>query len=195
MSDRLRGRSLLALVALTLGLATSACQSEDAPGRPPAASGSGPAVVDQTLVAFLSKARAANHAADLALDKGDRKAALGHLRRLTEGARPALSPEVAEVLADAHARVAEILAADGDFAEAEKEVDRGLAHAKDPTLFRANLFMARGVVQERRMKALSDAGDEAGAEAARAAALEAFDTAMTLQEKVIDEALREEPAE
>ena len=195
MSGSARVRSLVLLGALILGSGVMGCESQDAPGSSPRASASGRPVVDETLVAFLSKARAANHAADLALSKGDRGAALGHLRRLTEGGRPALSPEVEEVLADAHARVAEILSEEGDFAEAEKEIARGLAHAKQPTLFRANLFMARGVTQERRMKALSEAGDETGASAARSAALEAFDTAMDLQEKVIDDALRDEPAE
>lgn len=182
-------------LALAVGLLAAGCQDRATPGPGPTSSVSARTAVDEPLVAFLSKARAANHAADLALSKGDRAAALSHLRRVTRGNRPPPSPEVSEVLADAHARIAEILAEESAFEDAMKEVDRGLAFAKEPTLFRANLFMARGVVEERRMKSLTAAGDETGAAAARAAALEAFDAAMTLQEQVIDRALSDEPRE
>ncbi len=182
-----------ALALGALGGLAAGCQDQGAPA--PSASSEGRPVVDTTLVAFLSKARAANHAADLSITNGDRQAAIKHLRRVTEAARPRVSPEVVEVLADAHARLGELLAEEGDFQAASREVDAGLALATEVTLFRANLFMARGVVQERRMKALEQAGDTSGAAAARAAALTAFETAMTLQEKVIEEALADEPRE
>jgi lipopolysaccharide biosynthesis regulator YciM len=184
---------LAAVVALVLA-GSAACQDAD-PGKrhPPTSTSAGRAAVDTTLVAFLSKARAANHAADLAIAKGDRRAAIAHLQRVTQSPRPPLSPEVVEVLADAHARLAELWSEEGEFGAANEEVDDGLELAREVTLFRANLFMARGIAEERRMKSLEARGDEKGAAAARDAALQAFDTSMTLQERVIDQALAPDP--
>lgn len=190
--------SIVASLTLLFAAGVSGCQAERDPapvaGGAPSAGG-GKVAVDTKLVAFLSKARAANHAADLAIAKGDRRGAIQQLLRVTEGPRPGLSPEVVEVLADAHARLAELWSEEGDFAEASREVEDGLQLATEVTLFRANLFMARGIVEERRMKALEAKGDEKGAAAARDAALQALDTAMTLQERVIDQALSPEPVE
>lgn len=185
---------LAAVVALVLA-GSAACQDAAEPGKrhPPTSTSAGRSAVDTTLVAFLSKARAANHAADLAIAKGDRRAAIAHLQRVTQSPRPPLSPEVVEVLADAHARLAELWSEEGEFGAANEEVDDGLELAQEVTLFRANLFMARGIVEERRMKSLEARGDEKGASAARDAALQAFDTSMTLQERVIDQALAPDP--
>jgi hypothetical protein len=47
----------------------------------------------------------------------------------------------------------------------------------------------RGVVEERRSKALRKAGDEAGADAAKERAIEAFQKAIDIQEAVIERAL------
>jgi hypothetical protein len=188
--------SIIASLTLLFAAGISGCQAERDPSPSPSNTPSGSKVaVDTKLVAFLSKARAANHAADLAIAKGDRRGAIQQLLRVTEGPRPQLSPEVIEVLADAHARLAELWSEEGEFAEASREVDDGLELATEVTLFRANLFMARGIVEESRMKALEAKGDEKGAAAARDAALQALDTAMTLQERVIDQALAPQPLE
>ena len=188
--------SIVASLTLLFAAGISGCQAEREPAPSASSVPSGGRVaVDTKLVAFLSKARAANHAADLAIAKGDRRGAIQQLLRVTEGPRPQLSPEVIEVLADSHARLAELWSEEGEFAEASREVDDGLELATEVTLFRANLFMARGIVEERRMKALEAKGDEKGAAAARDAALQALDTAMTLQERVIDQALAPQPLE
>ncbi|NUO51315.1 MAG: hypothetical protein HOV80_20865 [Polyangiaceae bacterium] len=189
--------SIVASLTLLFAAGISGCQAqrEPAPSAGSASPNAGKVAVDTKLVAFLSKARAANHAADLAIAKGDRRGAITQLLRVTEGPRPTLSPEVVEVLADAHARLAELWSEEGEFVEASREVEDGLELATEVTLFRANLFMARGIVEERRMKALEAKGDEKGAAAARDAALQALDTAMTLQERVIDQALAPEPVE
>lgn len=198
--DRRGALAFAAAVVAALGFlvaGVTACQEQADPGGPSRAGSGAPnkVAVDTKLVAFLSKARAANHAADLSIAKGDTRGAIEHLLRVTEAPRPSLSPEVVEVLADAHARLAELWSEEGDFTEASREVNDGLELATEVTLFRANLFMARGIVEERRMKALEAAGDEKGAAAARDAALQALDTAMTLQERVIDQALAPEPIE
>ncbi len=186
-------------LGLCLALSTIACRDQAPRGGAPSGSAAQaiplPArqPVDVTLMAFLSKARAANHAADLALQRGDRRGAILHLRRLTEGARPTLTPEVREVLADAHARLADLLSEEGEHDVATDEILAGLSVATETTLFRANLYMVWGLVEERRMEALTKANDPAGAEDARLAALEAFEWAMTLQERVLEQALAPPP--
>jgi tetratricopeptide (TPR) repeat protein len=152
----------------------------------------GEAVVDRALVAFLSKARAAHHEADLALDDGDTDLAIAALDGLARGPRPGHGespPEVAEVLADTHARLADLESDLGDFTKALGEVESGLSLAPAPTHFRGHLFEVKGVVLERQSKALDALGETAGAERAKASAVEAFEAAIKIQDQVIREAL------
>jgi tetratricopeptide (TPR) repeat protein len=178
---------LALLFAGTLGVGSLGCNDRDrADARPePLPNG----VVNEPLFAFLSKARAAHHEADLAEESGDRKRALAAMEKVTQGARPAMTPEVEEVLADAQARAADLLSKDGEYDAALAQIDAGLALAKTPTHFRGHLFEMRGVVEERRSKALRKAGDEAGADAAKERAIEAFQKAIDIQEAVIERAL------
>lgn len=183
------------MVALALVLAALAgcAKSSPADGRPDCACAGEP-VVDAVLLAFLSKARAAHHQADLAEEKGDRAQAITVLEGLVRGSRPpgprgALPPEAAEVLADTFARLADLESQAADFPAAMRDVNEGLALAVTPTHFRGHLFEIQGVVQERRAKALDAAGDKAGAEEAKTRALAAFETAIKIQDQVIDHAL------
>ena len=147
-------------------------------------------VVDSVLLAFLSKARAAHHKADVAEASGDPAAAVATLESLTSGARPGGSlPEVGEVLADTHARIADLRSARGEFDAAIRDVDAGLAFATETTYFRGHLFEVRGLVEERRAKALAGKGDAVAASAARKAAIDAFDEAVRIQDEVIASAL------
>lgn len=151
-------------------------------------------VVDPTLLAFLSKARAAHHEADLAEEKGDREQAVRALLKIVEGPRPGgepPSPEVAEVIADTRARLADLRSALGDFERARADVDEGLRLAPGVTHFRGHLVEVRGLVEERRAKALKEKGDEGGAAKARDEALKAFEEAIEIQDQVIAEALKQ----
>lgn len=208
--------ALLAVAALA-GCAQQTADSDPSggsPARPPspaaspsAAATASPAcscgderVVDATLLAFLSLARAAHHEADLALETADGSApdaaargrAIAALERIVKapwsGTKP---PEVAEVMADTLARLADLRSESGDFDAASRDVDAGIALAADPTHFRGRLFEVRGLVEERRAKALTAKGDTAGAERATKAALTAFGQAMDIQEDVIGRALKE----
>jgi tetratricopeptide (TPR) repeat protein len=191
-------RALLAMLgALALVLGGCAQQSSD-PGAGSAelACACEPAapIVDPTLLAFLSKARAAHHNADLAEQAGDREAAVRALTRVIEGSRPGGDPplpEVAEVMADTRARLADLRSALGDFDRALADVDEGLKLATGVSHFRGHLLEVRGVVEERRSKVLREKGDEAGGVKARDAALKAFEEAIEIQEQVISQALKE----
>jgi hypothetical protein len=152
----------------------------------------GEVVVDRALVAFLSKARAAHHRADLAADDGDVDLAVAALEDLVKGPRPGhgeAPPEVAEVLADTHARIAELQSDLGNFAPALDHVAAGIALAQTPTHFRGHLFEVKGVVLERQARALEARGETAEAERTKAAAVEAFEAAIKIQDQVIREAL------
>lgn len=145
-------------------------------------------VVDPVLVAYLSRARAAHHQADLAEAKGDHAAAVRALHELASARRPA-TPEADEVAADTRARLAELRSAAGDFEAALADIEAGLALAKTPTHFRGHLFEVRGVVWERRSAALAAAGDDRGAAEARERAIAEFARAIEVQDEVIERAL------
>jgi hypothetical protein len=149
-------------------------------------------LVDPVLLAFLSKARAAHHQADLMLAGGDAAGAIRALSGLCAGPRPGGDqplPEVAEVLADTRARLAELRSERGDFDQASEDVDEGLRLATQTTYFRGHLFEVRGLVEERRAKTLDEKGEREAASRARKAAVEAFDQAVVIQDQVISAAL------
>lgn len=145
-------------------------------------------VVDPTLLAFLSKARAAHHTADLSEEDGDIEAAIAALQPIVSAARPP-APEAVEVVADTRARLAELESDLGRFDVAMANVNAGLELAVAPTHFRGHLFEVKGVVLERRYRSLDATGDLAAAAVAKTQALEAFRAAIEVQDQVIDEAL------
>jgi tetratricopeptide (TPR) repeat protein len=150
------------------------------------------AAVDPSLMAFLSKARAVHHEADLAEKAGDARRAVGALEQLTAGPTPGAShpsPEVREVLADTCARLAELRSGLGEPDGALADLDRGLALAREPTHFRGRLMEVRGLVEERRAKVLQDKGDRKAAAEAKDRALAAYEQAVEIQDEVIGRAL------
>ncbi len=152
----------------------------------------GEVVVDPALLAFLSKARAAHHEADIAEDSKDTPGALAALTKITAGPLPGGTPvpaEVAEVISDARARLADLESAAGDVDAALREIDAGLAYALTPTHFRGHLFEVKGIVLERRITALKEKGDSKGAERVKGEAITAFNEAIEIQNKVIEGAL------
>lgn len=182
----MRKSLLLLLLCSACGLAASACSrrepSEDCvePTR----------VVDPVLLAFLSKARSAHHLADQHEAKGDRASALRALEALTaQPAPPGGLPEVDEVLADTRARVADLLSQAGRFDQADAEVTQGLTHAKAASYFRGHLFEVRGLLEERREKALRSIGHGQEADKAHERSLNAYEAAMKIQAEVIGSAL------
>jgi len=152
-------------------------------------------LVDPGLVAYLSRARAAHHVADGHEALGDLSAAALELDRLVAAPRPAgatVYAEVDEVLADTHARLADLRSRLGDFDAAARHVQVGLASARKPTYFRGHLFEVLGLVHERQSAALKAQGDRVRAEAARRRALDAFEHAMQIQDSVIRDAVKKQ---
>lgn len=206
------GRAGLAcVIALVTGGWLAGCaqpsSTEDEP-RPvaaarPAAAPAAPAcacedeaVVDPPLLAFLSLARAAHHEADLAMEGDERARAVAALARVTSAAWSGKKPpELVEVTADTFARIADFESEAGKFDEASRAVDAGLALATEATHYRGRLFELRGVVEQRREKALKDKGDKVGAAKAREIALDAFGQAMDIQEDVIGRMMKEKERE
>jgi tetratricopeptide (TPR) repeat protein len=193
-----RAVSIFALVASVIlggsSLVGCARSERDRAGaqQPGASEPASATVVDPVLLAFLSKARAAHHKADAAEASGDVALAITSLESLTRGPRPGGERplvEVSEVLSDTHARLADLQSARGKFDAAIEHVQEGLGLAADVTYFRGHLFEVRGLVDERRAKALDERGETDRARDARKSAIDSFDEAVRIQDQVILNAL------
>jgi hypothetical protein len=184
------------LVAASLGLAGCAKLRNDAPegDRSSCPDVDAGRIVDPALLAFLSRARAAHHMADRHEENKSIDAALRVLDELISGPRPGGKtplPEVREVLADTHARLADLRSQRGQFAEAARDVAQGLELAAEPSYFRGHLFETRGLLEERRAKSLTDQGKSSESAEATRSALAAFEESMRIQAQVIDRTLHD----
>jgi hypothetical protein len=183
---------------LVVALVGACARQENAPQKAPSdcvCSEGAPGAVNQQLMAWLSKARTLHHLADLADGDGGVDRAIAPLDQLVNGVRPQGSlPEVDEVLADTHARLAELRAQRGDFERAEREIVRGLAYTPEVTYFRGHLLEVRGLVYEKQYESLAKANKLAEAEEARSKAMRASLEAVRVQDEVIGKALRPAPA-
>jgi tetratricopeptide (TPR) repeat protein len=180
---------------LALGLLLSSCARQSAP-EPCAETDAGPPI-DATLLAFLSRARAAHHLADQAESARELPRAVSTLETLVRGPLPPGSaeraPEVREVLADTLARMADLSSQLGDYDAAIRHLERGLPLVPTPTYFRGHLFEVRGLVEERNATRLEQQGDAQRASAARARALTALEEAMKIQAEVIEKGAPPKP--
>jgi len=172
------------LIALLVGLA--GCGQRDSAG------GTAAQPVDTMLMAYLSKARSLHHQADMREEAGDAKGAVAALEKLAGtpvpgGAQP--MQEAQEVLADTFARMAELRAQLGELDAAERDVQQGLLRAPKVSFFEGHLIEVRGVIEQKRAKALSEKGDKEASERERRKAFEDFDQAVRLQDQVIDRLL------
>lgn len=190
--SRLMYRSMYIALA-SLALAIAGCHAPAAENSERCACAE-QGVVDAALLAFLSKARAAHHGADLAIEKGDARRAIRELERVTYDKRSFQAPEAAEVLADTHARLADLKSEIGDYAAAMRDVEAGLELATTPTHFRGHLFEVKGIVLEREAKSIASRGDERRATELKERAMEAFEAAIRTQDQVIDFALGGAPS-
>jgi hypothetical protein len=178
----------IALGAAVSALGTPACRSGGASTAGcPSAGPAGPEV-DEALMAFLSAARALHHEADIRQGSGDAAGAIASLERLV-GLPAPKAVEVEEVLADAHARLAELRLQHGDLEGADLDVHSGLAEAKGVTYFRGHLLEVEGLLEEARAGALADAGKGREAARAKAKAVSSLEEAVHVQEQVIAHAL------
>jgi tetratricopeptide (TPR) repeat protein len=145
-------------------------------------------VVDQRLLAWLSKARTLHHLADMSEADGAIDHAIASLEQLT-GAEAPRTPEADEVLADTYARLADLRVRQGDLQRAERDVDEGLRHAPGPTYFHGHLLEVRGLVFEKLSESLAKAGKRAEAEEARLKAMRASLEAVRIQDEIIGHTL------
>lgn len=179
------GVALALALALPLGLI--ACRSEPGVSGCPSAEPEGKPI-DARVMAFLSSARALHHEADMQEKSGDVPGAIASLERLLAMQAPA-AVEVDEVLADTHARLAELRLGSNDLDAAKREVEAGLLRAQGPTYFRGHLLEVEGLVEEARAARLADAGHADESAAARARAMSLLEEAVHVQQQVIEHAL------
>jgi hypothetical protein len=177
-------RARLSLCLILLACAASCsnasrnCQSVDDRGTP----------VDTRLMAFLSRARAAHHLADLKED-AEPAQAVNALLSVLDGPLPqtlgTTPTEVREVMADTQARIAELLSREKHFSQALDRITAALELVPETNYFRGHLFETRGLVEQRQADELRAHGNLGEAEVATARALQAFEMAMHIQAAVI----------
>ncbi len=181
------------IVVLGLGLsALAGCAraTPEASNRSPACEEADAKVVDQLLLAWLSKARTLHHLADLAEEEGSLDKAIDALEQLVHGTMPPGEPaEAAEVMADTYARLAELRARRGEFDRADQDVASGLKFAPAPTYFRGHLLEVRGLIHEKESKELEKSGKSAEAKRAREKAVTSSLEAVRIQNEVIKSTL------
>lgn len=189
--ERTRRGAMLLVLALSTAVVAEACGRRDVPGSDAEAQG---VPIDPALMAFLSRARAAHHLADLR-EESEPQVAIQSLVSATDGPLPGPpgSPpaEAREVIADAAARIAELQSRLGQFDAALARLDAGLRWVPEVSYFRGRLFETRGIVEQRRAEELRKHGNDAAADIARAKAIAAFEASMQIQADVI----RRTPAE
>lgn len=168
-------RALLVALALLIAMPSFGCAKRAASTE----------ALDEVVLAYLSNARSLHHEADLAEDSGDIKGAIAALDRLLAKPEPRKAPEIDEVIADTHARLADLRSKSGDFQLATKHVDQGLVRAPSVSYFRGHLLEVRGLVEERLAKDLALKGDAPGAAAAKDRAMRAYEDAILIQDEVI----------
>jgi hypothetical protein len=183
---------LLSLTALVVALSAGCKRSEAPPSPPSCPELDAGTPVDPTLLAFLSRARSAHHLADSHEQAKDMKAAVEVLELLLRGPVPGgdkPGPEAREVLADTRARVANLQSELGNFEAAMEHVEVGLKLVPADSYFRGHLYEVRGLVEERRSNQLREAGKTRDSDDAKQRALAAFEEAMKIQERVIQQAV------
>ena len=150
----------------------------------------GTPVVDATLLAFLSKARAAHHRADLSQEDGDLDLAIAALEPVVASPHPT-APEAVEVIADTRARLADIRSELGDVrGGAPRRGRRPRARGAPDALPRAPARDPGRGAGAPLPDAQEAVGEREAADKSKAEALEAFRSAIEVQDQVIDEALR-----
>jgi hypothetical protein len=81
--------------------------------------------------------------------------------------------------------VADIESQAEDFETAVQSISKALPWVPEPSYFRGHLYEVLGLIEERRARALTRAGNTAAAELAKNRALTAFEQSMTIQAEVI----------
>lgn len=149
------------------------------------------APIEPRLIAFLSRARAAHHVADINEDDNPSQA-VAALVEVVDGPVPQIAgvvpPEAREVVADTQARIADFQSRLMQFDDALKRITTALDQVPEPSYFRGHLFEVRGLVEQRHAAELLRTGQSEQAEKANARALQAFETAMQIQAEVIRKA-------
>ncbi len=137
------------------------------------------------VMSFLSATQALHRQADIHENANRQGDALAALERIIALPQPRATPEIHEVLADTHARIAETLLKQGKLDKAIDHVRKGLAHAQSPTFFRGHLLEVEGAILEAESKNLRAAGKESEADEKRKAALARLNEAVAIHESVI----------
>ncbi len=141
--------------------------------------------VDERFLASLGLAQAYQLQAEELERLGDRPGAVEKVRQILSIEFPAQAPEAEDIRLDAYGRIAELLIAQDQTAEAQAALDGGLRLASRESYFKARLFSVQGRVHQHRARQLEEAGDQEGARAESRRALEAFERSIQINRAVL----------
>jgi predicted negative regulator of RcsB-dependent stress response len=144
----------------------------------------------EELLLGLALAKNHHHKADIYLKEGRIDDAVVEVQKVFEVRFPAGSPEGEDVVLDARARLAKLLVTKGAIDQAMEVVDTGIAGTRRQSFFVANLHAVRGEVWEARAVSIEEE-DPGAAKAARHEAIRAFDTAIRIENALLDMVTRE----
>lgn len=168
MNVRVWVGAMLAAVALAIAACDAPAERAGVTTRPIDVVAEGDADGDAVLAALLA-AKALHHDADGALAAGRDADAIAALERIFAIPAPGADvPEWDVTLLDARARIATVHLADGELDAAERAVRAGLAAARRPSFFHANLHAILGDVLEARARRVEQTPGASAADLATA---------------------------
>jgi tetratricopeptide (TPR) repeat protein len=176
------------LAALALGVviaagAATSCSSGDDDGRKsvtriPEPDDVPESKISESLMLALGQAKNFHHKANVYLQDGNVDAAIAAVREILSIEWPAGAPEAQDVMFDARARLGKLLLGAGQYEEALRVVDEGIASATRDSYFLANLYTVRGEILE---AAAPNETDPEAAKKMRHDAIEALDRSTAMQ--------------
>ncbi len=141
--------------------------------------------LDETTMAVLNTARALHHEADVYESAGDFNAASQAIERVLALRIPPSVAEAEDIRVDAWGRLAEIALMADDPDRALAHANAGLQDSHHESVLRARLYVVKG----RALRALADreahAGDTTTADARRREAIDALETSIQINQRVL----------
>jgi tetratricopeptide (TPR) repeat protein len=146
--------------------------------------------LSEELMLALSMAKNLHHKADVYLAEMRSDEAVKALEAILEIRFPDDAPEREDVMLDARARLARLLATQGKLDQALTVVDTGIKAAKRRSFFLANLNAVRGEILEGRALQIEDSQPDE-AKKLRRDAIKSLDEAIQIEKMLLDQRYQE----
>ncbi len=143
--------------------------------------------LDEATIAILNTARALHHEADVYESAGDFNAATQAIQRVLALRIPPTVAEAEDIRVDAWGRLAEISLTADDPDAALAHANSGLQDSHHESVLRARLHLVRGRALRALAQRATTSGDTTTAEARRREALDALETSVEINQRVLNQ--------